>query len=144
MARYNDRFSGEARTFLPGLPYHDVWCRVADPAVPGGHADSFITSISLHLRPETVRVDRIPDPGHQTVDWNDPDVDFSRYSSTGVIGDPTHASAELGARLWRAVVEETAAILKEIAEGGADERLDSKDRLHFLWRGGHRDGHGRG
>jgi len=33
-----------------------------------------------------------------------------------VIGDPTHASAELGARLWDAVVEKVALIFKEISE----------------------------
>jgi len=33
-----------------------------------------------------------------------------------VIGDPTHASAEPGARLWRAVVEDVALTFKEITE----------------------------
>jgi len=32
-----------------------------------------------------------------------------------VIGDPTHASAELGKRLWEAVVAEAAQLLNEIA-----------------------------
>jgi len=43
-------------------------------------------------------------------------LEFARYSSTGVIGDPTHASTELGARLWQAVVEDVALTFKEIAE----------------------------
>ena len=84
--------------------------------MPGGHADSFATSIALHLRPEAVRQDLISDPQLGSVDWEDPDLDFAKYSSTGVIGDPTHASAELGARLWQAVVSEVALTLKEIAE----------------------------
>ena len=46
----------------------------------------------LHLRPEAVLRDKIVNPDHDPVDWNDPDLDFSRYSSTGVIGDPTHAT----------------------------------------------------
>jgi len=33
-----------------------------------------------------------------------------------VIGDPTHASAELGARLWHAVVEDVTLTFKGIAE----------------------------
>ena len=84
--------------------------------MPSGHADSFTTSITLHLRPEAVRRDRIVDPQHKPVDWEDPDLDFASYSSTGVIGDPTHASAELGAKLWEAVVDEVAATLRSIAE----------------------------
>ena len=58
---------------------------------------------------------RIVDPAHGPVDWQDPDLDFAHYSSTGVIGDPTHASAELGARLWEAAVESVADTLRNIA-----------------------------
>ena len=61
-------------------------------------------------------------------------MDFSRYSATGVIGDPTQASAELGAKLWEAVVEEVALIFKAIAEGEKGERYIHPDRLHFLRR----------
>lgn len=114
--RFNAEHEGKARAFQPELPYHAIWCRVGDPSIPGGHADSFATSIALHLRPESVRVERICDPQHKPVDWDDPNLDFARYSPTGVIGDPTHASAELGAKLWKAVVEEVALIFQEIAE----------------------------
>jgi len=114
--RFNTARRAEARAFQPDLPYHRIWCCVGHPTVPGGHADSFATSIALHLRPESVRLDRIADPGHDPVDWDDPDLDFSRYSRTGVIGDPTHASAELGAVVWSAVVDEAASILRRIAE----------------------------
>lgn len=50
------------------------------------------------------------------MDWDAPDLDFSRYSSSGVVGDPTHASAELGERLWHDVVESVALSLKEMAD----------------------------
>ncbi len=30
------------------------------------------------------------------VNWDDPHLDFTQYSDTGVIGDATRASAELG------------------------------------------------
>ena len=41
--RFNEAWDGQSRAFLPGLPYHKVWCRIADPSIPGGHADSFTT-----------------------------------------------------------------------------------------------------
>jgi creatinine amidohydrolase len=123
VGRFNAAHAGQARTFQPKFPYHRIWCRIGDPAIPGGHADSFATSIALYLRPESVRVDQISDPKNEPVDWDDPHLDFARYSSTGVIGDPTHASAELGARLWQAVVEEVALTLKEIAETDLIENL---------------------
>ena len=114
--RFNDAFNGHAKAFLPEHPYHDIWCRLADASIPGGHADSFTTSIALHLRPQAVLRDKIVNPDHEPVDWSDPGLDFSRYSSTGVIGDPTHASAELGAKLWEAVVIAVASIFRSVGE----------------------------
>jgi creatinine amidohydrolase len=113
--RFNVAHSGKSQAFQPHLPYHAIWCRIGDPAIPGGHADSFATSIALYLRPESVRVAQISDPKNEPVDWDDPHLDFARYSSTGVIGDPTHASAELGARLWHAVVEDVALTFKKLS-----------------------------
>ena len=134
VSRFNDKYAGKSKAFLPGHPYHDIWCRIADPSVPGGHADSFGTSIAMHLRPESVRVDKIVDPDHGEVNWQDPNMDFKTYSRTGVIGDPTHASAALGAKLWEAVVDETAAILRSIATGERTGNAVDPDRLHFLRR----------
>ena len=85
--RFNAKFRLSCVVHLPPLPYHDIWCRVADPSVLGGHADSFTTSIALHRRPNTVRLDRIPSTSSREVDWNDPHLDFTKYSDTGVIGD---------------------------------------------------------
>ena len=129
--RFNDAYSGRSTAFLPPHPYDDIWRRLGDPAVPGGHADSFATSIALHLRPEAVRTDRIVAPRHRPVDWHDPDLDFADYSRTGAIGDPTHASAELGAKLWEAVVDAVAATLASIAQGQAMTAV-AQERLHFL------------
>ena len=131
--RFNEAFSGRSQAFLPAHPYHDVWCRIGDPAVSGGHADSFATSIALHLRPEAVRTDRIVDPRHGPVDWQDPDLDFADYSRTGAIGDPTHASAELGSKLWETVVGAVSATLASIAQGHTATAV-AQDRLHFLSR----------
>ncbi len=114
--RLNKEWGKEVRVFLPDLPYHEIWCQIGDPSVPGGHADSFATSICLYLRPGAVRLEEIANVRHPPVDWDDPHLDFARYSASGVIGDPTHASAELGARLWDAVVESVALALSRIAE----------------------------
>lgn len=111
--RFNARFNPGFRAFLPPLPYHDIWRRVGDPRIPGGHADSFTTSIALYKRPATVRLECIPASTSREVNWNDPHLDFTKYSETGVIGDATRASAELGRKLWHEVVSTTAAILRD-------------------------------
>ncbi len=116
VSRFNEAYTKRAHAFLPEAPYYDIWCRVGDPAVPGGHADSFTTSLALYLRPASVRVDEIGDPQHAAVDWDDPHLDFARYSATGVIGDPTHASGELGARLWAELVPSVAQYLWNVAQ----------------------------
>ena len=115
VARFNDARTGQCVAALPELPYHEIWCRVGDPDVPGGHADSFATSLSLYLRPSSVRRTLIRDPLSTPVDWDDPELDFSRYSTSGVIGDPTHSSAELGRRLWGAIVGQVSQMFSEVA-----------------------------
>ena len=115
--KFNLSRSPVCEAFLPELPYHDIWCRVADPNIPGGHADSFATSISLYLRPESVRLDQIPNADGAGVDWKDPNLDFGKYSGSGVIGDPTDASRDLGEALWGEIVPTVAEILHDIAEG---------------------------
>jgi creatinine amidohydrolase len=104
----------EACTFLPAHPFHDIWCRVADATTPGGHADSFTTSIGMYHRPERLRPDRVPSEASAIPDWGDPDLDLARYSTTGVIGSAAHASAALGAQLWQECVEAAAELLRRI------------------------------
>jgi creatinine amidohydrolase len=111
--RFNQRWHGRAQALLPDPPLHQIWCRVADPGVPAGHADSFATSIALHRHPETVRRDRVPGPSERPVDWDDPALDFTAYSSSGVIGDPRHGSAELGAVLWSECVAWAVGMLQQ-------------------------------
>jgi creatinine amidohydrolase len=71
----------------------------------------------LHLRPGAVRQDRVVDPHSQEPDWTDPQLDFGHYSATGVIGDPTQANAELGARLWEDCVAAVAHEIQVAATG---------------------------
>ena len=122
VAKFNKEMSGRCVAHLPGHPFHAIWCRVADPSVPGGHADSFATSIALFRHPEQVRLDAVPSGPSAAPDWEDSGLDFSAYSTTGVIGDATHASAELGERLWRSCVEEVATTLVELAQTTAPAR----------------------
>jgi creatinine amidohydrolase len=100
---------------VPEMPYHDVWCRVADPAVPGGHADSFTTSIALARRPEMVRPDRVPRDTSAEPDWDDRALDFRRYSDSGVVGTAAHASAELGEVLWDECLATVVATLRSVS-----------------------------
>ena len=82
--KFNAKFHPGCKACLPPLPYHDIWCRVADPSTPGGHADSFTTSIAMYQRPDTVRLGSIPSSSSKEVNWNDPHLDFTEYSDTGV------------------------------------------------------------
>ena len=118
VARFNKEYEGKCRVYLPELPYHDIWMRTGDPKNPGGHADSFTTSIVMYHRPESVRTDKIVNPHSSEVDWQDPNLDFRKYSATGVIGDPTQASAELGNKLWDAIVGEVAGIFRNTVKKG--------------------------
>lgn len=113
--RFNAKIRSQCTAYLPSLPYRDIWLRVAEPAVPCGHADSFATSIAMYQRPEAVRLDKIPPRNSGNVDWDNPHLDFTNYSESGVIGDATQASAELGRRLWNEVILTTAAIFRDVA-----------------------------
>ena len=111
--RFNSEFQPRSEAILPDLPHHDIWCRIADPAIPGGHADSFTTSIALHRRPGTVKEELIPSANSKDVDWDEDHLDFTKYSDTGVIGDATKASAELGCALWTEEISVMAKLIRE-------------------------------
>lgn len=102
------------KTYLPEMPFHDVWCSVADPSVPGGHADSFTTSIALYRRPAMVRRDRIPAGTSAQPDWADPALDFTDCSTNGVVGTAAMASVELGHQLWISSVASAVATLRSV------------------------------
>lgn len=92
-----------------------------------GHGGEFETSLLLHLRPDLVREDQV------TKNYRDEPHDqatqdmfrggplnlyrpFTEYSSSGVVGDPTLASAEKGERIYEILGEELEALLTEIHE----------------------------
>lgn len=117
---FNAARQATATTYLPRHPFHDIWCSVADATIPGGHADSFATSIALFRHPEHVRLDRIPETVSLEPAWGEPDLDLARYSTTGVIGDARHASAALGERLWEASVGAVVGVLREIVNNASN------------------------
>jgi creatinine amidohydrolase len=106
--------AGEITIYNPRHPYHEVWCQCADPNVPGGHADSFTTSIGLYKRPESIRKELIFNPMSSEPDWEDPELDFSKYTHTGVLGDPTKSSKALGEKLWKETINKILSTFKEI------------------------------
>lgn len=114
--RFNQAHQGRCRAFWPEIPHQEIWMRTGNPQNPAAHAGAFETSMALHLQPESVRKDLIVDPKNKPVDWEKPDLDLSQYTKTGVVGDPTEATAELGARLWNAVVKSMAETFNQIAE----------------------------
>jgi creatinine amidohydrolase len=121
--RCNRRWAGLARVVLPSHPFDEIWRRVGDADAPGGHADSFATSIALYRHPELVHVDRIPEPS-AAPDWSSPHLDFTEYSSSGVIGDARSASGDLGARLWEACVDALAALISATATAPDDVGIE--------------------
>lgn len=102
---FNEQYGERARASLPEAPLGAFWTELGDPEIPGGHADSFTTSISLYRRPETVRTELTPAGASAPPDWDDPGLDFARYSDNGVVGDATAATTHRGELLWYRCVE---------------------------------------
>jgi creatinine amidohydrolase len=106
-----------ARAYQPVCNYGRINDAVIGP-VPGGHADSFSTSIGYHLYGvDGVHSERIPGPS-PAFEWQK-EMNFAAISSTGVMGDPTHASPERGEQLWQHCVEEAADLVRAIVKGDA-------------------------
>ncbi len=120
------------------------WWALGEPAIgtvreserPGGmsHACELETSVLLHFRPELVDMTKAAREigfAKAAFHWHDlqsaPPLVFmdwwSRQSKTGVLGDPTLATAEKGRRVAECVVANLAALIEEfrarvIAERG--------------------------
>lgn len=126
-----ERFNAEhhgARAWQPLVDYPAVAREAFGRDVPGGHADSFATSICLLLRREAVHLDRLRAPVMRQFEWS-AEMDFSAISDNGIIGDPTAASEAAGARLWELIVAEGARVTSAILEGHSDTVRQS---WHFV------------
>lgn len=119
VSKFSSEHTGQVKLWLPDPPFFEVWNRVGNPEIPGGHADSFTTSIAMFLRPEDVRIKKIRPSESDEVDWDNSMLDFSNYSSTGVIGDPSGASVELGEELWDELVSDVALIIKDFDDNSS-------------------------
>jgi creatinine amidohydrolase/Fe(II)-dependent formamide hydrolase-like protein len=94
------------------------------------HAGEFETSTSLAIRPDLVRMDRaqpfVPDfssryldfSARHRVEWYAQTV---KISPTGVLGDPTKASAEKGRQMWKIMVANLVELVEEIKGLTLDE-----------------------
>ncbi|TPW27548.1 creatininase family protein [Pararhizobium mangrovi] len=110
---YFEHIAQEAAEILP------------DAAGGTGHAGALETSLMLHLRPESVRCDRIP-AGTTPPAWPDPHLyakaaptvwrRFSHINPTGVIGTPSQAEANAGAQLFHAATTAVADLLSRFQE----------------------------
>ncbi len=97
------------------------------------HADEFETSLYLHLAPERVRMDRAV-AGNDVVgkylssDSTTPYVRFSdywgRWTTKGVHGDPTAATAEKGAVIFEAAVSRMVELVDEWRDWPLPDRSD--------------------
>jgi creatinine amidohydrolase len=126
-----DRFNAsheDCAAYQPVIDYGAVCNTAFGHPIPGGHADSFATSIRQYLDEAGVRSDKVRAPTLQPFDWGD-DLDFSAISDTGVIGDPAQASAEAGARIWELCVREGVHLTTLLLGGRVDQ---VRQTWHFL------------
>lgn len=124
------RFHGQAR--IAAVTYFQL-AREAIAALrdssPGsmGHACEFETAMMMHVRPDLVRSDRTttlyPDPGspYLTTDLLAQSsvrtyLDFRDLSPSGVLGDPSIATPEKGARFFEATVDALARFIEDFAK----------------------------
>ena len=118
----------DCAAYQPVIDYGTVCDTAFGRQIPGGHADSFATSIRLCLDKDAVRADRVRMPALRPFEWGR-DMDFSSVSDTGVVGDPTQGSAEAGARIWELCVREGVLLTRLLLEGRAGQ---VRQTWHFL------------
>jgi creatinine amidohydrolase len=120
-----------------GLSYFDLAAPFVDDirdSETGGmsHAGEFETSLLLHLEPQLVEESAFAatyrDEPHEHAKQDMFDTgplsvyrSFDEYTDTGVIGDPTLASAEKGEALYDGLVTEIGEIIRSIHEAALQE-----------------------
>jgi creatinine amidohydrolase/Fe(II)-dependent formamide hydrolase-like protein len=94
------------------------------------HAGEIETSTSLAVRPELVKLDRIRKfvpkfssqylnfSSKRSVDWY---ARTERISRSGVLGDPTKASAEKGKRMWELMIGHLVELVEDLKGLSLDE-----------------------
>ena len=101
-----------------------------------GHACEYETAMMLHLRPDLVQMDKAvkemgqmatkyfnwgdqPEPAvYSWMDW------WSRFSPSGIAGDPTVATAEFGAILFEATCSRMVEVMREFRQIPVRPRVD--------------------
>jgi creatinine amidohydrolase len=120
-----------------GVVPREVWERVRQSEFPGGvaHACEIETSMLLYLRPDLVDMskavkeiafqkskyfwwDLMGSSGIQFQEW------FSRYTGTGIVGDPTLATAEKGQAVVEAAVAGIIDLVRDIHQRTIAPRVD--------------------
>ncbi len=120
-----------------GIVPKEVWSRVRESEFPGGvaHACEIETSMLLYLRPDLVDMSRAVkeiafqkskyfwwdlagSSGVYFQEW------FSRYTKTGIVGDPTLATKEKGEAVVGAAVEALVDVIRDLRERQIAPRVD--------------------
>ena len=109
---------GQRNVLSAGFSYFDLIADVADEVLPDaaggtGHACALETSLMMHVAGASVREHLVPD-GTTPPSWPDPHLfagsavavwrPFEAIRENGVIGTPSEASPQAGARLFEAAV----------------------------------------
>jgi creatinine amidohydrolase len=100
-----------------------------------GHACEYETALMLYLRPDLVQMDKAQKEMGQSVlkyfNWDHPTPSvyswmdwWSRFSHTGIAGDPTVATREFGETLFNATVERMIDVLREFKQIPIRPRVD--------------------
>ncbi len=102
-----------------------------------GHACELETSIYLAIDPDAVDMDKAvdersyPETEHAWMDWSDGSLKcmpwWSSFSTTGVHGEPTRATAEKGKVLLDAAVAECVQYVREMRSMPLPERREPKE-----------------
>jgi creatinine amidohydrolase len=124
------RIKEELGVSVPMLSYWtmitETLIKVGESELGGmGHACEMETSLMLHLRPELVQMDQaVKEIPKLLTTFSSTDfrsggpvgipLDFKRDSKHGVMGDPTVASAEKGARFFKDATNSVASLITEL------------------------------
>ena len=99
------------------------------------HAGEYETSTTLHLRPESVYMERaapcVAEFGSRYLDFGSSvSVDWyartALISQSGVMGDPTRATADKGRKIWRLMVANLTSLVEHLSDSAIDELVSPR------------------